>query len=205
MVQFVYTWCSFSIKRNVCNDLVCAPCPLRVCSKQSNLKSVGSKLDRNRPDNRFQTMNRVKVFLVKALRLSKDQRYKPLWEVLQRHPSALKYLVYYAISVVLLAVVSFLYARYYHCCFRAKSRLLEEREALTRRAGCSIRCCARHVSEGATRSATNTSSGTKDPQRQAAGGLGGYQGISVRSPGKIELAVRHSRGVIDNDAGRVDA
>jgi hypothetical protein len=150
-------------------------------------------------------MNSVKVFLVKALQLSKDQRYEPLWEVLQRHPSALKYLVYYAISVVLLAVGSFLYARYYHCCFRAKSRLLEEREALTRRAGSSIRCCARHVSEGATRSATNTSSGTKDPQRQAAGGLDGYHGVSIKSPGKIELTVRHSRGAFYNNAGRIDA
>jgi hypothetical protein len=150
-------------------------------------------------------MNRVKVFLVKALRLSKDQRFEPLWEVLQRHPGALKYLVYYAIFVVLLTVGSFLYARYYHCCFRAKSRLQEEREALTRRAGCSAGCCARSVTETEMRSATNTSSGTIGPPRQAAGGLGGYHGISIRSPGKIELAVRHSRGVFDDDARRVDA
>jgi hypothetical protein len=150
-------------------------------------------------------MNSVKVFLVKALRLSKDQRYEPLWEVLQRHPSALKYLVYYAISVVLLAVGSFLYARYYHCCFGAKSRLQEEREALTPRAGCSAWCCARSDRDGATRSVTNTNSGTRDPQRQIARGLSGYHGISIRSPGKIELAVRHSRGVFDDDARRVDA
>jgi hypothetical protein len=149
-------------------------------------------------------MNRAKVFLIKALRLSKDQRYEPLWEVLQRHPSALKYLVYYATFVVLLTVGSFLYARYYHCCFGAKSRLQEEREALTRRAGCSPWCSARST-ETEMRSTTNTSSGTMDPQLQAAGGLGGYHGISIRSPGKIELAVRHSRGAFYNDAGRIDA
>jgi hypothetical protein len=150
-------------------------------------------------------MNSVKVFLVRTLHLSKDQRYEPLWEVLQRHPAALRYLAYYAICVVLLAVVSFLYARYYHCCFRAKSRLQEEREAMTRRAGCSAWCCARSVTETEMRSATNTSSGTIGPPRQAAGGLGGYHGISIRSPGKIELAVRHSRGVFDNDARRIDS
>jgi hypothetical protein len=150
-------------------------------------------------------MNSVKVFLVKALHLSKDQRYEPLWDVLQRHPSAWKYLVYYAISVVLLAVGSFLYARYYHCCFGAKSRLQEEREALTRRAGCSAWCCARSVTGTEMRSATNTSSGTMGPQRQAAGGLGGYHGISIRSPGKIDLAVRHSSGAFYNNAGRIDA
>jgi hypothetical protein len=150
-------------------------------------------------------MNSVKVFLVKALHLSKDQRYEPLWEVLQRHPAALKHLVYYAIFVVLVTVVSLLYARYYHCCFRAKSRLLEEREALTRRAGCSAWCCGRSVTATEMRSTTNTSSGTMDPQLQAAGGLGGYHGISIKSPGKIELAVHHSRGAFYNDAGRIDA
>lgn len=136
--------------------------------------------------------------IVQIMRLNKDQRYRPPWDLLQRNPSVYAYLRYYALAVGLVGFLSLLYARYYHCCFRAKSRLIAEEaeenlilngmSTVTDGGGCG-------VDNGYSmwgcylRARRATGKEHENNVVELARTVKGYRGVAAWSPSKLELGM----------------